>query len=206
MINTVIFDIGNVMMKWNWERRLRLYFDENTARAVSGAVMGNNNWNEMDRGERSLSEVEQYAVKAAPDCAAEIRFTIAHLAEFAQRCDYAIPWIASLKGKGYRVLYLSNYSHDLMHLRPDVLDFVPFTDGGIFSCNVGLTKPERAIYRRLCNDCRITPSEGLFIDDTQVNVDAARNFGLGAFRFIDYETSYRPIMELLDREGIQAEA
>ncbi|MGN0837678.1 MAG: HAD family hydrolase [Pyramidobacter sp.] len=205
MISTVIFDIGNVMMKWNWERRLRRYFDDATARAVSRAVLGNYNWNEMDRGVRTLSEVEQYAVKAAPDCAAEIRFTIGHLSEFAQRCDYAIPWIAQLKKKGYRVLYLSNYSYDLMRLRPDVLDFVPFTDGGIFSCNVRLTKPERAIYERLCSDWHVTPSEGLFIDDTQANVDAAKDYGLGACRFIDYETSYRPIMELLDKKGIPAE-
>ncbi len=140
MIKSVIFDIGKVMMTWRWDARMSELFGEEAARAVTRAIMGEN-WNELDRGTRTIDEVIDVAVQIAPDYETQIRAAADHIAECAGRCDYAIPWVEELHRLGYRVLYLSNYSSFLIKLRPDVLDFVPHMDGGVFSCNVRLTKP-----------------------------------------------------------------
>ncbi len=196
MIKTVIFDIGKVMMTWQWDARMIELFGEEAGRAVTRAIMGKN-WNELDRGTRTFDEVIDVAVQAEPDYETQIRAAADHVAECAGRCDYAIPWVEELHRLGYRVLYLSNYSSFLIALRPDVLDFVPYMDGGVFSCNVKLTKPEREIYAKLCDRFEMAPEEGLFIDDTAVNIEAARDFGLNAYLFTTYEKSYPEIMALL---------
>ena len=64
--------------------------------------------------------------------------------------DSTVPMIQSLKAKGYGVYYLSNYFEYLMHTAPWALDFIRYTDGGIFSCHVKITKPDKRIYELLC--------------------------------------------------------
>lgn len=199
MIKTVIFDIGNVMMTWNWDLRMKELLGEKAASAVSAAIMGGGNWNELDRGTRTIEGVAHCAVQKAPEYEKQIYLAVEHIPECALRCGYAIPWVEELHGLGYTVLYLSNYSRDLICLRPDVLDFVPYMDGGIFSWSVGMTKPEPEIYAKLCEAYDLTPEEALFIDDNADNIAAARRFGLNAVQFHGYETTYPEVMETLAR-------
>ncbi len=199
MIKTVIFDIGNVMMTWNWELRMKELLGEKAASAVTAAIMGGGNWNELDRGTRTIEGVARCAVQKAPEYEKQIYLAVEHIPECALRCEYAIPWVEELHGLGYTVLYLSNYSRDLICLRPDVLDFVPYMDGGIFSWSVRMTKPEPEIYAKLCDTYDQNPAEALFIDDNADNIAAARRFGLNAIQFRGYETTYPEVMEILAR-------
>ena len=50
MIRNVIFDVGNVLIEFDWQKFLRNLFDEETAKAVSPAMWGTAAWDEMDRG------------------------------------------------------------------------------------------------------------------------------------------------------------
>ena len=84
-----------------------------------------------------------------------------------------------------------------MELNPEVLDFLPYMDGGLFSCHAKLIKPDPAIYQRLCEKCDLIPEEALFIDDNAANIEAAKRFGLHAIRFEGYEKSYGEIMDYL---------
>ena len=85
----------------------------------------------------------------------------------------------------------------LMELNPEVLDFLPYMDGGLFSCHAKLIKPDPAIYQRLCEKCDLIPEEALFIDDNAANIEAAKRFGLHAIRFEGYEKSYGEVMRYL---------
>ena len=105
--------------------------------------------------------------------------------------------IKQLKEMGYQVVFLSNYSEFLMELNPEVLDFLPYMDGGLFSCHAKLIKPDPAIYQRLCEKCDLIPDEALFIDDNAANIEAAKRFGLHAIRFEGYEKSYGEVMRYL---------
>lgn len=202
MITTVIFDIGNVLMRWNWRSTLARTYGEEKARLIDKAVFRSGLWNEMDRGVLTMSDVRERAIAQFPECATELGPVFDDLGIFAERCSYAIPWINELRAAGYRVLYLSNYSHDLINLRPDVLDFLTYMDGGVFSCNVHLTKPEPAIYAAICSIFRFKPDEGLFIDDNAANVEAAKVFGLNAIRFEEYEAVYSAVKDILKEKGL----
>ena len=113
------------------------------------------------------------------------------------KMDYAIPWISELKERGYRVLFLSNYSEFIMNSKPEVLDFLPLMDGGVFSCYVGLIKPDPAIYQKICDKYDLDPAECVFIDDNEENVKAARDFGLNALHFTGYSETAENLEEWL---------
>jgi len=50
-----------------------------------------------------------------------------------------------------------------------------------FSFNIGIIKPDPAIFRYVLEDAQLKPEETLFIDDTLVHVEAARSVGIRAY-------------------------
>ena len=179
MIDTVIFDIGNVLAEFNWDRYIhQVLSDEAVISKVNEAVWGNWLWVEFDRGVMTDEEIIEAFVSRVPEVEREIRLACAHFGGCMTRWDQTIPWIREVKAAGCRAFYLSNYSRRMMRENPGVLDFLPLMDGGVFSCDVHLLKPDRAIYDCICQEYGLTPSSCAFIDDMKDNVEAARNLGL----------------------------
>lgn len=201
MIKTVIFDIGNVLMKFDWWTYIRSVFDEDTARSVTRAIWKPGHWEEFDRGVLSDEEIVKRMEDAAPEYKNEIHIALDRVGECMDRHEYAIPWVKQLKEMGYQVVFLSNYSEFLMRIKPEVLDFIPYMDGGLFSCHAKTIKPEREIYEKLCEKCQLIPEECLFIDDNQANIAAAKEFGIHAIWFQGYEKSYDEVMDYLEENG-----
>ena len=117
--------------------------------------------------------------------------------EIPKEMPYARQWIAELKQKGFGVYYLSNYSVFLREACPEALEFTKTADGGVFSCDVQLIKPDRAIYAALCEKYHLNPAECLFVDDNPKNIAAAKAFGMQTVLFESYEKQYPEIMKLL---------
>lgn len=202
MIKTIIFDIGNVLMKFAWWPYVTSIFDEETAKIVSEAIWRDGYWNEFDRGVMTEEEIHEKMVACAPEYEKEIHIALDNVARCMHKFDYSISWIQDLKEKGYQVLYLSNYSNYLMRMKPEVLDFLPYMDGGVFSCDVKVIKPDKVIYSKICEKYDLNPSECVFIDDNQVNIEAANDFGIHGIWFEGYEKSYPDIMNYLEKNGI----
>ncbi len=197
MIKTIVFDIGNVLVKFDWKPYIYETFEQTTADAVANAVWGTGYWEEFDRGVLSDEEILKLMEKAAPEYKKEIHQAFEHAGKYLNQFSYAKPWIRELKEQGYRILYLSNYGETLMKMRPDVLDFIPLMDGGIFSCFVKRIKPDPKIYKILCDTYELDPKECLFIDDNRANIDAAKDFGLRTVLFEGYEKSFEIIKSRL---------
>lgn len=199
MIKTVIFDIGRVLMNYDWDGHLkRLFHDGETERAVKDALFTKGVWDELDREVWSLDQIRNGFVSAAPGYRTEILTAFDRLGEAFTHRPYAKDWINGLKKRGYQVLYLSNYSTYAIEANRDVLDFLPLMDGGIFSRNVKLIKPDPAIYRALIDTYHLAPAECVFIDDTKPNVDEAARQGIHAIHFIDYEQASAELERLLN--------
>ena len=185
-IHTIIFDIGNVLMKFDQITYMQaLLQDEETIRHVDSAIWLSGYWDDLDRG-LEPEQVFSRMYRKEPEYRREIELTLENIAQCMDRKEYAIPWIRELKERGYQVLYLSNYSHFVMDAKPEVLDFIPYMDGGIFSCDVKMIKPEERIYRRLCETYGLDPEECVFLDDRKENLDPARKIGLQTILFENY--------------------
>lgn len=197
-ITTVIFDIGNVLMRFCWkEYTTALFPDETVRNGVNDAIWGKGLWNEMDRGLVGQPEIMEQCIKVRPEYEQEIRLAFANCRDCMFPFEYAIPWVKEVKSLGFQVLFLSNYSVFIMDQKPEVLNFLPYMDGGVFSCHVHQVKPDRDIYETLCRRYELDPANCLFIDDNAANVEAARAFGIQAVLFEGYEKTYPEVMEKL---------
>ena len=197
MIDTVIFDIGNVLMAFDNVTYMRdLLGDEETVRHVDEAIWLSGYWDELDRGV-DPEEAFSWMTDRDPEYREEIRRTLEHVDQCMGRKEYAIPWIRELKERGLRVLDRSNYSHFCMDLKPEVLDFLPYMDGGIFSCEVKSIKPEEEIYRIMEKTCHLDPEHCVFLDDREDNLATARKMGWNTIRFENYEQAREALEEML---------
>ena len=198
MINTVIFDVGNVLVDFDWEGFIHRMFpgrDELIAE-LDEAVWGNGRWDRLDAGD-DPEEVFAGIIAQAPERESELRKVFENVGDTLRKRPATPIWINELKSRGYRVLYLSNYSHYVMSKNPEVLDFLPLMDGGVFSCDVKLIKPDRKIYECLAQKYNLGPSECVFIDDIERNVKAAKDFGFNAIRFLNLEQAQKDLNAIL---------
>ncbi len=202
MIDTVIFDIGGVLStlgRMNFYRKFD-YTEEYRERLMKDTVLSPW-WKEFDRA--IMPEEEIIDRFAADDPAAEkdIRHVMKNINGIVVRADYAIPWIRSLKARGLRVLYLSNYSEKVLRDCPEVTDFLPETDGGVFSYTCHLIKPEPGIYEQLIGKYDLDPHKCVFLDDLQANLDGAAAFGIHTIHFRSYEQARKDLDCLLAEEN-----
>ena len=185
MITTVVFDIGKVLIGFDWDRYVRELFDEETARHVTRAMFGGSVWKELDRAVLSEEEILARFYEAEPGYRKEIDEAFERVGECVERRGWVIPLVSSIKERGYRVLFLSNMSDHVMCSNPEAYDFVSRMDGGIWSCRAHLIKPDPQIYRLLLDEYGLEAEECLFIDDTPVNTAAARRIGMKTILYRD---------------------
>lgn len=200
MIKNIIFDIGNVLLEFEWRDYLRSLFDEETAEKVGYAVFLSGHWKELDRAVLSEEEIVGLFCKEGPDVQDEIREAFDRIGECVQRCDWPVPLVDSLKERGYNVYFLSNMSEHVMGSNPAAFDFVSHMDGGIFSCHVHLIKPDPAIYEKLLEKYDLTPEECIFIDDHAENTAEARKLGLKAITFESREQLEKDLGQALTKD------
>lgn len=188
MIRNVVFDIGNVLADYRIKEFLQEKgLDGPAIRRVLKASVMNPYWGRFERGEVSEEETIRAFIEADPGIERELRIAFTDLGGMLTIKDYAIPLVKSLKGAGYRVFYLSNYSKKAYDECGESLAFMPFMDGGLISFRVGMTKPSPEMYRRLLDDYGLRADECVFVDDTPENVEAARAQGFAGIAFSSYE-------------------
>lgn len=184
MITTVIFDIGNVLADFTWKEHYRSFgYDDAMVERIAKATIGHPAWNENDKGVISVEEIIQAFVDADPEIEQDIRKVLDNVKTIVSRNDYAIPWIHDLKSKGYRTLYLSNFSEKAETECAYALDFIPYLDGGILSYQEKVIKPMPEIYEILIKRYSLVPEECVFLDDTLANLVAAEKFGIHTIHF-----------------------
>ena len=187
-ITTVIFDIGEVLVDFCWKDFLiNKGFDEAMAERIGDASVRTPQWKEIDRGVLDTKAIIDSFVKNDPEIEDEIRRGYDEFSGLLRKRERTIPWIKALKAKGYKVLYLSNFSEQALSANPFMNEFLDITDGGILSYKDKVIKPDEAIYNLLMERYNVTPAECVFIDDTAVNIDAAKALGMKGIVFKNYE-------------------
>lgn len=198
MIKNIIFDIGNVLTDFRWEGFLRdKGFDGEVYERIVNATVLSNIWCEYDRGVWSEEQILAAFIKNAPELEVEIHQAFDDFKELVTLREYAIPWIMELKEKGYKVVYLSNFSRKAEVECGDALAFLPFTDGGILSYQEKLIKPDAAIYELLLSRFGLVAEECVFLDDTLANVEAARELGIHGIHFETKEQAEEELGKLI---------
>ncbi len=197
-INTVIFDIGGVLVGLSGIRFFRSFgYPEEVCRGLSDATFESPYWKEFDRAVLSEQEVIEKFVENTPHLEEEIRECMENVHGIIFPLETSTPWIEEVKEMGLRTLFLSNYSQKVVRDNLDAMTFMDHLDGGLMSCDCHLIKPDPAFYEALIREYDLEPEKCVFLDDTQENLDTARTFGLNTILVKNYEQASRELRELL---------
>ena len=101
----------------------------------------------------------------------------------AGQFDAAVGVLREVKAAGLRCLALSNMEPSAFATRRTRFAFMDLFDGFVISGIEGVAKPDRRIFQILLRRYRLEPAETVFIDDSPVNVEAARGLGLTAVHY-----------------------
>ncbi len=201
MIKNIIFDIGNVLAAWRWREFYESFqYSPDVTERLARATVLSPLWEEFDRGAMDEEALLDKFIENDPGLEKEIRRVRENIHDMLGRYDYAIPWLQDLKGKGYKVYYLSNFSRKAHQECAHVLDFLPLMDGGILSYQEKLIKPDPAIYQLLLRRYGLKAEECVFLDDTKKNVEEAVRQGMAGIVFYSRELA----VEKLRRLGVEA--
>jgi len=183
-IRHIVFDIGNVLLKWDPERPYRRLIPDPAERARFLSDVCSPEWNaEQDRG-RSWRQAEDVLIATHPERAALIRAYRTHWPEMIPgHIEESVAVLEALIDSGHDVTGLTNFAADTFDVARRQYPFLNRFRGVTVSARIGLMKPDTAIYRHHAETFGLDPSATLFFDDNPANVEGARAAGWNAERF-----------------------
>ena len=185
-INTIIFDLGGVLIDWNPRYVFNdHYFENEEKRQYFFNHVCTSDWNEEQDAGRSIVDATQLLVKQFPDWEKPIR-------------DYYGRWTDMLSGPihetvelfrqlkemdRYKIYALTNWQEGLFDIALVRYNFLHWFDGRVVSGEEKTRKPFPEFYQRLLDRYDVTPAVALFIDDNFRNVMAAEALGIKSIHF-----------------------
>ena len=184
-IDTVIFDLGGVLVDWDPIYVFKDVFkgDEEKLDFFLSSVC-NHDWNiEQDAG-RTIQEAVAIKTKEFPEFTTEIHLFYEkwHLM-FSGVFQENVALLQQFKANSYKVFALTNWSAETW---PRALELFPFFndfDGVIVSGIEKMRKPFEPIYRLILTRFEIDPLKAIFIDDKLENIEAANKIGLHGIHY-----------------------
>jgi 2-haloacid dehalogenase len=183
-IQAIVFDFGGVLLDWNPRNLYRRLFDDPRRMEEFLSEIHFAEWNhEQDKG-RPFAEAVAELSSRYPQHAGLIR----HYHErWEESVSGLIPGsveiLRQLKQHGRRVYGLSNWSAETFPMARRKYDVFDLLDGYVISGDVGVAKPDPAIFRLFTDRFGCVASACLFIDDAPVNIEAAKGLGFQTILF-----------------------
>lgn len=98
--------------------------------------------------------------------------------------------IKNLKDQNYKIYLLSNITEASYKYVCETIDVEELFDGGLFSYQEHMVKPNKDFYERLLDKYSLKKEETIFFDDKEKNIVAAKEIGLSAVLFKSVQDIY----------------
>lgn len=183
---TVVFDVGNVLIRWDPVHVYREMIPDDAKRAWFMQNVCTAAWNlEQDRG-RSWEEGVALLVANHPEWESQIR-------AYDERWHEAVPGtiadsvavLEELKASGEKVYAITNFSREKWAECLIRFPFLQSFDGVVVSAHERVVKPDPAIYQILLERYGLAAPDCIFIDDSARNIATARQIGMKAVHFVE---------------------
>ncbi len=181
-VRAVVFDIGNILIRWEPEKMLRGYF---AGDAELNAFLDETKlfWMnlEFDAGRPFADGVAELVGRfprhKAPLEAFDARWSECVTGAIAGN----VATLQALKAAGRTVHAITNFSREKFDVARATYPFLNLFEHALVSGDIGLIKPDYRIFHRFCCDTGLAPEELVFVDDSAVNVMAAKATGYRTF-------------------------
>lgn len=183
-IKNVVFDIGNVVVRWAPLEIVRLTFGNvGSPEEKVKSIFQSDTWLDLNKGIISESEAklqyQRFLGFSELDCE-----RLFYYVKQTQILIYgSVELIRRVKAAGYRVFALTDNVHEIVSYLKETYTFWNLFEGATVSAEVGLLKPQPDIYQSLLTQHSLEATQTVFIDDMPYNVEGAKAVGIAAIQF-----------------------
>lgn len=179
---TFLFDIGRVLLDFDFESSLSRLFPPATADAAERLTRLLDRKDEFEAGKIPVDEYTAWALNVLETPASAAEFHDAWRNIFTPN-EPMWELVRELHAKGHRLILFSNTN--AIHV-PWIYEAFPsfslFHDA-VMSYNTGFIKPHREIYQHAIDTHSLVPSETIYIDDLPQNAQTGREVGFHTWQY-----------------------
>ncbi len=185
MIETIIYDLGGVLIDWNPMHVYKNYFDSEEKLNYFFENICTHDWNEEQDAGRSIVEATNILIEQFPEWEQPIRDYYGRWTDMlGGPVEGAVEIFKQLKDSGrYKIYALTNWQHDLFNIPLVRYNYLGWFDGIVVSGVEKTRKPFPEFYQILFDRYNVDVSKALFIDDNLRNIVAAEKLGLQSIHF-----------------------
>lgn len=184
-INTIIFDLGGVMINWDPRNLYRKIFADEAEMEYFLTNICTPAWNHEQDAGRSIEEANNLLISQFPKYEPQIR---AFYGRWTEMLDGTVPRSVEIQQQllgdpRFKVVALTNWSAETWVWALDLFPFLHDFEGVLVSGQENMAKPEHRIYELCLERYGIEADKSVFIDDSEPNVIAAREVGIHGIHF-----------------------
>ncbi len=180
-MRNVIFDLGNVLVSFQPDAFLKDLFEDQTQREICKKALLDTYWHAYDHGDHTSTQLVELASQAYPAYRKTFEKMMEKWVTYVRPIQETKHLISLCKKKGLRCYILSNIPKECYEYLKMNTNLFSQVDGGIYSYQVRLIKPDKRIYQTLLETYSLKAEESLFIDDDKKNIDAAKALGFETY-------------------------
>jgi len=189
MIRAIVFDCFGVLAEDGWSPFKRQYISHDPELVKQVAALGK----EVDEGRWSFDDMISETAQLVGVSEETVRSAVEHKVPNEALFQY----IGEVLKPVYKIGMLSNASYNVLDLL-----FAPeqaaLLDASALSYEVGLTKPDKAMFEVIAQRLGVGLHEILMIDDQPRHCEGAVATGMQALRYRDMEQLKRELPEVLE--------
>ncbi|MFK7847305.1 MAG: HAD family hydrolase [Rhodothermales bacterium] len=197
MIDTVVFDLGGVLIDWNPRHMYRTLMEDEQEMEHFLATVCTGEWNAQQDAGRPFAEGVAMLSAQWPEYHALIEaFHLRWIEMIHGPISKTVDILRTLRDQGTPIYALTNWSSETFPLVQPRFDFLSWFIGVVVSGEEKLIKPDPAFYHVMLDRYNLNPENLVFIDDSPPNIVAAEGLGIKALHFTSPEKLKSELTEM----------
>lgn len=197
-VHNIVFDIGNVLVRWEPLKVIQRVFPNVDAQALFQAMRPI--WLDLNLGKLTEEEAVQQYENLLNFPKEKFQQLMLGFKESQIPIEGSLELLKELKQLGYSLFSITDNIHEIMVYHRQHSTFPEYFKDIIVSADLGVLKPDPKIYQNLLDKHQLKAEECVFFDDLLTNVEGAKAVGMHAFLFTDTATCRKDLESLLGKK------
>jgi 2-haloacid dehalogenase len=184
-IDTIIFDLGGVLIDWNPRYAYRKIFKTEEEIEWFLENVTTSEWNENQDAGYPLHKATEELIAKHPEWEPEIKAYYGRWLEMlGDAIHETVEILRQLKQSGkYKLYALTNWSAETFPHALERFEFFKMFEGVVVSGEEKMRKPSPEFYKIILDRYHLDPAKTVFIDDSLRNVKGAEAVGITGIHF-----------------------